>query len=359
MSAGKLTIAMVDDTLTTLTIGQSALGEHYDVVTFGCGAYFMKMLQHKIPSLVLLDIDMPDINGFEIITYLKNDKRLAGIPVIFLTKHNERESELQGLSLGAVDYIIKPVSPTILLKRVEVALLVKSQKEELVRFNENLQKMVDEKTRSVIELKNAVLSAMAELVEFRDATTGGHISRTQRYLRVLIEAIQESGVYEDEIYLWDIDLIVQSAQLHDVGKIAVDDCILRKPGKLTVEEFEEIRRHPLIGEQIIERMKSSTAEHDFLEYAGIMAASHHEKWDGTGYCRGLKGKEIPLQSRLMAIADVYDALVSERPYKNKLSHKEAVEVIKSESGTHFEPILVEQFLRVAGKFQAIGIEGYN
>ena len=356
MSTGKEIVAMVDDAIATLTIDLSVLEERYDLTTFRCGVQFMQMLQHKAPDLVLLDVDLPDVNGFEVIMSLKSDARLTDVPVVVLSQSNDWEQELQGLTLGAADYIIKPVSPSVLHKRVEAALLTGTQKKELAQLNQNLQSIVDEKTRAVVELKNAILSTMAELVEFRDVFTGGHIARTQIYLRTLIEALQEADIYQEEVLSWDVELILRSAQLHDVGKIAVSDRILRKSSKLTNAEFEKIKKHVLIGEQVIEHMKKATSEHDFLEYASIMATSHHEKWDGTGYYRKLKGREIPLQSRLMAIADVYDALVSERPYKDRFPHEEAVEVIKSESGSHFDPLLVELFLSVADKFEKINIE---
>jgi len=204
-----------------------------------------------------------------------------------------------------------------------------------------------------VELQNAVMKTMAELVEGRDNITGGHIERTQNYLRILIEALSKSDRYKDEISSWDIELILQSAQLHDVGKIAIDDSILRKPGKLTEEEFEKIKVHTIFGEEVIQKIKKSTSEHAFLEQARILASTHHEKWDGSGYPMGLKGSEIPLQGRLMAIADVYEALISDRPYKKAFSHEQAVAIIKCDSGKHFDPLLVDLFLNVSDEFNKV------
>jgi response regulator RpfG family c-di-GMP phosphodiesterase len=215
----------------------------------------------------------------------------------------------------------------------------------------NFHGMIDEKTKSVVELKNALLKAMAELVDYRDNITGGHIERTQCYLGILLGALIKNNVYMDEEPEWDVMLVLQSAQLHDIGKIAIRDSILQKPGKLTPEEYEEIKLHTVVGEEIIEKIKKSTTEHAFLEHARIFAISHHERWDGSGYPKGLKGKEIPLQGRLMAIADVYDALVSKRPYKETITHEEAVKIISNGSGTHFDPILVEVFLSVSDEFK--------
>jgi len=227
--------------------------------------------------------------------------------------------------------------------------------EQLSERHNKLEELVNKKTKAVIELQNAVLKTMAELVECRDYVTGGHIERTQSYLQILIDALQSSDMYRDEISEWNLEHVLQSAQLHDVGKIAIDDAILRKPGDLTKEEQEKIMTHALFGEEIIERIKLSTSEHSFLEHARIFASTHHEKWNGSGYPRGLKEEKIPLQGRLMAIADVYDALVSVRPYKKAFNHEEAVSIITKNSGSHFDPLLVTVFLSVADKFNEVAV----
>jgi putative two-component system response regulator len=348
--AGRKTIILVDDNITNLSVGNDALSEHYDVITLNSGERLMKVLERKTPDIILLDVEMPGMNGYEVIKQLKGSADTAGIPVIFLTAKSDSASELEGLSLGAIDYIFKPFSPPLLRKRIEVHLLVESQKTELMAFNENLQEMVDAKTQTVVELQNAILKTMAELVEYRDNTTGHHVERTQSYLRILVDAVCEHGLYRDEVSSWDIELILQSAQLHDVGKIAIEDGILRKPSRLTQEEYEKIKVHTTFGEKVIEKIKKNTTQHAFLEQARILASTHHEWWDGTGYPNGLKGENIPLQGRLMAIADVYDALVSERPYKKAIPHEEAVSVILSEKGTHFDPVLTDLFQLVADRF---------
>jgi putative two-component system response regulator len=360
MTLTKKTIIMVDDNLTNLTIGNNALGSQYNVITLNSGARLLKTLEKIIPDLILLDIDMPEMNGYETLTILKSKPGYTHIPVIFLTAKSDTSSELEGLSLGAIDYITKPFSPPLLLKRIELHLLVESQKRELIgkqqelmTFNENLQEMVNEKTKTVVELQNTILGTMADLVESRDNVTGGHIERTQSYLRILLEALWRGDFYWDEVSKWDIELLLQSAQLHDIGKISIDDSILRKPGKLTPEEFAKIKEHAEIGKRIIERIEISTSQQAFLEHARILAWTHHEKWDGTGYPNALKGEEIPLQGRLMAIADVYDALISDRPYKKAFPHDLAVEIIKNDSGTHFDPALVELFLSVADEFEQV------
>ena len=360
MDEDRKTIFLIDDDVTNLTVGRNVLEEYYDVLTLNSGARLLKVLEKKVPDLILLDVQMPEMNGYEVIKQLKNSAETAHIPVIFLTAKSDGESELEGLSLGAIDYIIKPFSPPLLRKRIEVHLLVESQKQELmsqkqelVNFNNNLQEMVEVKTKTVVELQNAVLKTVAELVECRDDITGGHIERTQKYLAILFAALKKKGIYEEEIASWNVELVLQSAQLHDVGKIVIRDSILKKPGRLTEDEFEEIKTHTIFGETVIEKIKNTTTEQTFLEYAKIFSGTHHEKWDGSGYPRGLKSDEIPLLGRLMAIVDVYDALVSDRPYKKAFSHEEAVESILNGREIHFDPVLVDLFTSVSDEFKEI------
>jgi len=360
-------IFLVDDDLTNLTVGIEALEERYDVITLSSGELLLRALEKNIPDLILLDVNMPGMDGYDTIRAIKANPRTAGTPVIFLTAKSDRGSELEGLSLGAVDYISKPFSEPLLLKRIEMHLLVEAQRrvleaqarevtllnQELMRFNTNLQEMVDAKVKTVVELQDALLQAMAELVECRDDNTGGHIGRTQGYLSVLLDAVMSSGISPEETFKWDVRLILKSAQLHDVGKIAIRDDILNKLGKLTDMEFEEIKKHAAFGGSIIEKIKKSTTEQAFLEYAKIFAVMHHERWDGSGYPNGLKGEEIPILGRLMAIADVYDALRSDRPYKKAFTHEKSVEIIMEGRGTHFDPMLTDLFLSVADKFNII------
>ncbi|MCL2226394.1 MAG: response regulator [Oscillospiraceae bacterium] len=346
MSADRKTIFLVDDNRSNLVMGKTALSGIYNVFTVNSGARMFQALEKTTPDLILLDVEMPEMDGYDVLERLKSDENTAHIPVIFLTAMNSEETEFKGLSLGAVDYITKPFSPPLLLKRIELHL-------QLVEYNNNLMRMVKEKTQEVVSLKNAVLKTTAELVEHRDATTGNHIDRTQRYIKILIGAIKEYGVYEKEISALDVELVLQSSALHDVGKISIKDSILLKPGPLTPEEFEEMKEHTTFGERIILDIKDSTTDSDFLEYARILAVTHHEKWDGNGYPHGLKGEDIPLLGRIMAIADVYDALVTDRPYKKAFPHSKAVMIIEDGKGTHFDPTLVNLFLVVHDEFEKV------
>jgi putative two-component system response regulator len=340
----KRKILLVDDNPVNLKMARNILMDVYNIFTVPSAEKMFQFLEKVVPDLILLDILMPETTGYEAIKKLKSEARTCGIPVIFLTSKNDAESEMEGLSLGAVDYISKPFVPHLLLKRIELHMLVESQKEELRYINANLQQLVDIKTSAVMELQNAVLSTVSELVECRDDVTGNHVARTSYTLKLLIEELLKLGVYTETINEWDHQLVIQSSQLHDVGKISIHDNILLKPDKLTPEEFDEMKKHASFGEEIISKMQQYTKENDFLVHAKIMAGTHHEKWDGSGYPRHLSGEEIPLQGRLMAIADVYDALISERPYKKAFTVAEAVKIITESFGSHFDPKLEQAFL---------------
>jgi putative two-component system response regulator len=349
-------VILVDDNLANLTAGKNMLKEHYEVFSAPSAAKLFGFLEHVSADLILLDVEMPEMNGYEAIMQLKEDLRFADIPVIFLTAKTDEGSELEGLRLGAIDYVTKPFSAPLLLKRIENHMLMAEQKRELVEFNENLQVMVFNKTMQIMELQNAVLSTVAEMVEFRDENTGGHVDRTQKYLKLLLDRMMLDGIYQEETSTWDLAFLLPSAQLHDVGKISISDTILNKPGKLTDEEFAIMKTHPTIGVDAIKRIEQNASENDFLYHAEIFAGTHHEKWDGSGYPKGLSGTDIPLQGRLMAIADVYDALISVRPYKQPFAPNVAKEIIEEGCGSHFDPALVKVFLEVEKSFAAIAHE---
>ncbi|MCL1815281.1 MAG: response regulator [Treponema sp.] len=353
-------IILVDDNLTNLTMGRNLLKTFYEVYPAPSAAKLFEILEKIIPDLVLLDVEMPEMNGYEAIKKMRTDSRFMNTPVIFLTARNDESSELEGFDLGAADYISKPFSGPLLLKRIENQLLIVQQKKELLAsqaaladYADNLEIKVREKTREVINLQNAVLATVADLVEFRDKLTGGHISRTQLYLKALISELIREKIYAGEIAKWDMDFFLPSAQLHDVGKIAISDLILNKPGKLTPEEFDIMKTHVSVGVDAIEKIMANAEEHAFLRHALLIAGAHHEKWDGSGYPSGLKGDNIPLEGRLMAIADVYDALITVRPYKRAFTHEEACKIIEDGMGTHFDPALVEVFRTVADEFKRV------
>ncbi|MDR1626278.1 MAG: response regulator [Spirochaetia bacterium] len=353
MKNEKQIIFLVDDNMTNLTAGKTVLKDHYEIFPILSAQKLFMILEIVTPDLILLDIEMPEINGYAALKRLKEDKKTRDIPVIFLTARNDPGSELEGLSLGAIDYISKPFSPPLLLKRIENHLLIHTQQMALQEYNDNLQHMVQKRTRQVVELQNAILNTVTEMVEFRDDVTGGHIERTQSYLKLLVEKLLGEKIYWKEVSSWNLEFLIPSAQLHDVGKIAISDAILNKPGKLTFDEFETMKRHAAIGETAIEGIMKTTSENDFLRHARIFAGTHHEKWDGSGYPRGLKKTDIPLQGRLMAVADVYDALIALRPYKQPLTTQEAERIIFEGKEKHFDPVLVDLFQDLSPEFARV------
>jgi len=360
MDKNRSRIILVDDIIPNLDQGRNMLKTFYEVFPAPSANKLFEILENVIPDLILLDIEMPEINGYETIKKLKADSRYADIPVIFLTSKDDDDSELEGFDLGAVDYVTKPFSGPLLLKRIANQLLIVNQTKslreahaELKDYADNLEIRVAEKTAEVTELQNAILATVADLVEFRDKLTGGHITRTQHYLQVIIEDMIRNNIYTDEISKWNMEFFLPAAQLHDVGKIAISDLILNKPAKLTTNEFEIMKTHVTVGVDAIEQIMDKTKEHAFLNHALLIAGTHHEKWDGSGYPVGIRGNNIPLEGRLMAIADVYDALISERPYKKAYDHEEACRVIEENSGSQFDPVLIDIFKKVKEKFKQI------
>ncbi|MDR2600076.1 MAG: response regulator [Oscillospiraceae bacterium] len=350
-------IIVVDDIATNLSIAKSALSDKYDVFTAPSGAKLMLLLNKLTPDLILLDIEMPEMDGYEVIKVLKNSEKTMNIPVIFLTGKIDPEHEVRGLSLGAVDYITKPFSRELLLKRIDLHVLFERQKQELLNHNLRLENEVDKKTKTVMELQSTILKAVAELVESRDNVTGDHIGRTQKSLNILIDLLISNDIYKEELAELDIPLLVMSSQLHDVGKISIRDNILMKQGKLDYDEFEEMKKHTVYGVDIIRKIEDSTSDNDFLHYAEVYAGTHHERWDGTGYPHGLKEMDIPIHGRLMAIVDVYDALVSKRPYKNPFPHSDAIDIISKGLGTQFDPVICKVFIDNHKSFENIDGSG--
>ena len=332
------TVFIVDDSDTNLMAAKTALEGAYKTLALPSAAKMFKLLEKITPDLILLDLDMPEMDGFQAMSNLKADEKLKPIPVIFLTAKHDAESEIQGFEMGAIDFINKPFSAPVLIKRIETHI--------------ETDRLIKESQQAVRDMHNATISVIADVVENRDKGTGGHIERTQAYLEILVKELLRTGTYSNEILNWDMTLLLPSAQLHDVGKINISDLILNKPEKLTEEEFAIIKQHCASGERIIDEIINRTKDDGFLCHAKKFAGYHHEKWDGTGYPRGLSGEGIPLEGRIMAIADVYDALVSERPYKKPFTHEQAVEIIKKDSGTHFDPKIVEVFLNAAEDFLA-------
>ena len=346
-------IVTVDDSVTNRTILKNMLKPLYEVYPVESAVMMLKLLERVKADLILLDVEMPDINGFDAIRLLKNNPVTSDIPVMFVTALNSEKNEMQGLMLGAIDYIYKPFSAPLLLRRIETHLSLADHKRELIELNRIVQQQLIGKIGEVFDLQTSILYIVADMVESRDDATGGHIHRIQKYLECLINGLMDEEKYSEEISTWDISFVLPSSQLHDVGKIAISDVILNKPGKLTDEEFAIMKTHAQIGMDAIGRMEQNTNDSGFLKHAKKFAGTHHEKWDGSGYPRGLSGTDIPLEGRIMALVDVYDALVSPRPYKEAFSPEKATEIIKASCGTHFDPALVETFDTISDQFMVI------
>jgi len=339
-------ILIVDDNTTNLKFAEQALKPHYKVTLLTSGTQTMKFLLKNTPDLILLDIKMPYINGYEIFSEIKAIDKLKKIPIIFLTASNDVESELKCLKLGALDFIGKPFVPELMLSRIKTHL-------ELANYRKNLEFLVHEKTETIENLQDSMVVGLAELVECRDGDTGGHIKRTAKYLEILIYAMSEAGLYSDILTNEYIHNSIRSAPLHDIGKIGISDGILLKRGSFDENERDYMKQHTTLGGMALQKVIDSTSGENFLWIAKDMAFCHHEKWDGTGYPHGLSEYNIPLCARIMAIADVYDALTSKRHYKKPYLHSKVVEIILNGAGTHFDPYIVDIFKSVSDKFNAI------
>ena len=342
-------ILVVDDTETNIDILVETLGDTYEVRVALDGETALEDVAEEKPDLILLDIMMPGLDGYQVCEKLKEDPDTRNIPVIFLTAMTEEQNEAKGLALGAVDYVTKPFSPDLVKARV-------SNQLELKQHRDHLEELVAERTRELALTQEVTIYSLANLAETRDPETGGHILRTQRYLKALAEKLAQVPGYKEALDERTIDLLFKSAPLHDIGKVGVADSILLKPGKLTAEEFEEMKKHTVYGRNALRVAEEKLGNNSFMRYARQIAYSHHEKWDGTGYPRGLSGDDIPISGRIMAIADVYDALISKRVYKPPFSHAKAIAIIEKDSGSHFDPVMVMHFMTIAEDFRQIAIE---
>jgi len=330
------TIFVVDDNDTNLSTAEKALEEQYQVMTLPSAAAMFEFLEEVTPDLILLDIEMPEMDGFEALRQLKASELHGAIPVIFLTSMIDASIEVRGFEMGAVDFITKPFSAPVLKNRIKTHLSI----DDLIR----------ERTAQLEQLRNGLVFILTDIVESRDKATGGHIERTSEYVKILTGAMVARGVYADELRSLNLESFAAAARLHDVGKIAIPDAVLSKLGSLTLEEFEMIKTHTVAGERIIDKVLARSGDLEFLRNAKLFAGYHHERWDGSGYPRGLKEKEIPLQGRILAVADLYDALLSDRPYQRTFTEEEVISIIMDNSGIMFDPVIVEAFFEVKEQF---------
>ncbi len=327
-------ILIVDDEEISRTFAEYSLRDIYRVTAVESGAQALKFLEDSGCDLILLDINMPQMNGFEVIKEIRQNEKRADIPVIFLTADNDAQTEKRCLEEGAMDFIAKPFVLNVMRSRIKRIL-------EVEELRKNLEEKLEERTRHIQYIQQMVVLGMASLVESRDNSTGGHIKRTSMVMKIFADKLSEKDTGFSKDFL---DKVVRAAPMHDLGKIAVDDRILRKQGKFTDEEYAEMKKHPVEGAKIVEQILGGIEEESFVRIAVNIARYHHEKWEGTGYPDGLSGESIPVEARMMALADVFDALVSKRCYKEAFSFDKATEIIEESLGHHFDPALGRIFI---------------
>ena len=349
------TVLVVDDTPDNLMLMTNLLKDRYRVKAANSGEKALRVLEgDPLPDLILLDIMMPGLSGHQVAQQLQKDSRTHDIPIIFLTALASMEDEIQGLELGAVDYITKPICAPLVLARVETQLKIKAAADFLRNKNDFLEQEVQRRTQEVMAIQDVTIQAMASLAETRDNETGNHIRRTQHYVRLLAELLLDHPRFKHFLNEETIRQLFKSAPLHDIGKIGIPDHILLKPGRFTPQEFEIMKTHTTLGRDAIQRAEDQLGiSVGFLRIAKEIAYSHQEKWDGSGYPEGLAADDIPVSARLMAVADVYDALISRRVYKSGMPHEQAVEIILQGRGSHFDPDVCDAFLSNAGQFRTI------
>jgi putative two-component system response regulator len=348
-------ILIVDDSAENLHVLSGLLQSDYRVLAATSGERCLELARgHPSPDLILLDIMMPGLDGYQTLERLRADTPTREIPVIFVTAMGGSEAQLHGLAVGAVDYITKPIDPPLVLARIKTQIELKQARDWLKDKNAWLEAEVAQRMAENETIQTISIRALAHLAEIRDPETGNHIHRTQNYVCALAHRLREHPRFADFLTERNIDLLVRSAPLHDIGKVGVPDQILLKPGPLTPEEWEIMKTHAKLGSDAIELAEGDAEQKvAFLTLAKEIAHWHHEKWDGSGYPDGLAGESIPVAARLMALADVFDALITPRPYKSALGFDKAREIIVAGCGHHFDPDMANAFVDIFDECVAI------
>lgn len=342
-------VLIVDDTPDNIHILMEALKDTYAIAAATNGERAVAQAISQSPDIILLDVMMPGISGYEVCARLRDDVRTRAIPVIFITALTEEEDEARGLDLGAVDFITKPFRPGLVKARVRNHL-------ELKRHRDNLQGLVDEQVEEINDSHIATIFAMSKLAESRDDDTGKHLERTQIYCRMLATEMSKESAYAGLIDAAFIETIFHASPLHDIGKVAVPDAVLCKPGKLTDEEFRVMQCHTTRGSDTLTKVAERFPNNEFILMGKEIARWHHEKWNGSGYPDGLSGEAIPLCARIMAVSDVYDALTSKRCYKAAMPHPTARDILHNDAGAHFDPGVVAAFEAIHMEIDSIRAE---
>lgn len=341
-------ILIVDDTPANLTLLSGMLKDKgHKVRPVPSGKLALKAVETELPDLILLDINMPEMNGFEVCEKLKSEKKSCDVPVIFISALTETLDKVKAFQYGGVDYITKPFQFEEVEARVETHL-------ELRRYEKSLEDLVEEKVKEISASQMSTIFALSKLAESRDRDTGKHIERVQILCRILAERLTHESKYACAINDNFINYIYNASPLHDIGKVAIADGVLLKQGRLTPDEFEVMKTHTVVGAETMQAVYELYPNNGFISMGISIARSHHERWDGSGYPDGLAGEKIPLESRIMAVADVYDAIRSKRCYKDSMTRSQCGELIRSGSGTQFDPDLVAAFVSLEDEFDTIG-----
>lgn len=353
-------ILVIDDDITSLKRATSILDTDYRVAAATSGEMAFKYLEKNTPDLILLDLNMPDMNGFEVMEKLKEDPEQSKIPVMFVAAMQDPQSEAKCIEAGAVDFVNKPFIPQVLKSRVKSVLELYDYRNHLESMVNDQAKKIGEQTDRISDIQDAVIVGMANLIEERDNSTGHHVKNTQAYVKMICDELYRREMYPNILTEQYRDHLIKAAPLHDVGKIKITDNILQKNGKLSEEEYKIIQNHSRYGADIVEEILGEIEDADYLNVARDVALYHHERWDGTGYPEGLHGEEIPLGARIMAIADVFDALYEDRVYhRGMYSTDKVFSILEESAGTQFDPNIVEVFMTLGDKVREYTENGEN
>lgn len=347
MEESRKTILVVDDEKTNLVRARMLLQEEFNPILVNSGEQCLKYLQNHKPDLILLDIMMPDMDGWQVMKQLKKDPGCSDIPVIFLTADSNPATEKDCFEAGAVDFTLKPIQPASVLSRIRRAI-------ELEGYRKDLQRIVDQQNQKILDMKYQFVVSIANLVDNRNNMMGEHVKRTAQIVKMLALQLQKQGYEQETLTDKYIEHLYLAAPLHDIGKIKISDTILFKPGRLTEEEFDTMRTHTVFGREVLQEMLAGIEDPEFIQMACDVAAYHHEKYNGKGYPEGLAGEDIPLCARIMAVADVYDALKEPRCYKEAFPLEDVYEIMQDDAGSHFDPTVIKAFMEIREEIEKLG-----
>ena len=348
------TILIVDDDHINHMVAREVLKAEARIESVKSGKEALQYLSDKTPDLVLMDIRMPEMDGFETFRRMREIPSAKNIPVIFLTSEDNPDFEARCFEEGAQDYVLKPFVPIVLVNRIRRVLELKENREQLEQMISQKEQELTQRMEQIDEMQETLLIGLADMIEFRDEGTGNHVRNTQLYVEIITYELKNRGIYADILTDEYIRNTIKAAPLHDIGKIHVPDYILQKPGKLTDEEFAEIRKHPLYGADIIEKTLKKIADNSYIDVIHDIVLYHHERWDGKGYPVGLAGEKIPLCARIMSVADVFDALFEDRVYKSGIKPiASTMEIMQNGRGTQFDPVILDVFLDLTKQLQLL------